>query len=151
MNHETMRELSALRLYGELDGGELRELELHLAECAECRRFAEELERGLGSLVTPRATQGDLPADWTTRLERAVRSPVRARAGTPWLAAAAGFVLGAFALGIATRATHSSSPLRSVAPDDIVASAFSRFDGATPPPSATTRGQLAQLSSYLHR
>jgi hypothetical protein len=45
MNHNEFREKLPLLLYGELDNGEMKELQLHLDQCAHCSKELEQLEK----------------------------------------------------------------------------------------------------------
>jgi anti-sigma factor RsiW len=154
MNHESFRELIALQLYSELDANERARLEQHLKTCSDCRAFARELSSGLGAMrnLPVNETAGEIPADWRERLRRStIEEPKRARISPMWSSVAA------FAAGIllATVLMHraSGNPIELVASNDgaHVPSIYERFNGSTPPPQATTGGQLARLSEYLKR
>ena len=83
MSCETMQENVVRRLAGDLAGSEARELDRHLAECADCRAAAEELTavwNGLGELPQERPS-GDL----RERFDAMLRSEIAAeqRRSTP--------------------------------------------------------------------
>jgi len=153
MKHEWMRELIALRLYGEVE--ERDRLEEHLEGCADCRRFAQELESGLGtlaraSLATARAPRDDgLPADWTARLREATRPPPRAPWLRPWWTAVAGFAAGVVAAAVIDRGSLGGTP--SGPPPEAAATTWERFHGEKAPPLAKTEGQIRRLGEYRKR
>jgi hypothetical protein len=78
-DHDAWRELLALALYDELDAGEAARLQAHLAGCADCRAERRALSAGLGAVrpAGPAAAAAgdgaDVPADWSRRLEAALR------------------------------------------------------------------------------
>ncbi len=143
MNHETFHELLALRLYGELSSDEERLLAGHLATCADCRLFGDELGRTLG-LLAPESVTRELPADWRERLSARIASARRRR----WLQPLATFAAGLAAGWLVTAALRPAgvppaTPERLDAPPFVLLS--------DPPPPATGRGQLARLSEHLGR
>lgn len=171
-DHETWRELLALRLYDELDPEEAARLAHHLAGCAACRDEAAAIERGLGSLIPREHREADepateLPADLARRtaelagaidLQPAGGASAGART---WMAALVGFAAGAllvFTTGMGVprhspvpvpqrpvvQTTWSTSPVE-------VASAPVPFERSDPPPPAPTRGTLARLGALLER
>jgi anti-sigma factor RsiW len=157
MSHDRMRELCALALYGELDAEEQHALETHLASCADCASYAEELGTGLGRLL-PTPAGADLPEGWRERLERGLqleRSGRRRPASL--LLAAASFVAGAaLAWSLAGRPEPGVDPTdrggRVALPEGGAAPAgSSTFARAAPPPLARAPGTLAQLERYLSR
>src|SRR4051812_15948156 len=103
-NHDTLREQAALYALGVLAGAERSAFEAHLNECADCmadvRAFLP---------VSAALAQGVAPHDPPPALRRRIleaagatpRSPRRAGAVAPWLAAAAMLLLTA-GLGIYT-------------------------------------------------
>lgn len=147
MNHETIHELLALRLYEEIDDRERAALEQHLSMCADCRLLASELAAGLGTVRAPSRGAGldEPPAEWVEKLRVEAGAVRPHRRISPWWTAAAGFAAGLLsALAIAQRGAHSTELAR-------VDPTWGRFYRATPPPQATTTGQLAHLWSYLER
>jgi len=137
MTHDTMRERIALRLYSELDAGELRELEEHLTTCEECRRFATELEDTLAPHVSASESAPDLA--FPGPVLRDIEEPTRTRVAHPLAAAAllvAGFVLGV----LVTQMTAGDA---SPGPSEVLSS---RFERAEAPPAATTTGPLGALA-----
>lgn len=147
MNHESFRELIALRLYGEIDADERTKLERHLESCAECRRFVVEIESGLGAVA--RGSSGrianELPPDWSERLREATREQRRPTRIHPWWTAVAGFAAGVIAAAILGHGTESISIV------ERAPTTWDRFHNETPPPLATTEGRLAHLGEYLRR
>jgi anti-sigma factor RsiW len=166
MNHEAFREQLALSLYGELDTQEAAELARHLAACAECRRFADELGAGLGRVAAARRTtlEHELPRDWRERLDLAWKETSPRRSSptlSTWWAAAAGLAAGL----LIAWATFARVPERSALPivqqgasSDTTAdgtahaaTAYARFKRAAAPPLASTSDQLARMTRYLKR
>ena len=158
MKHEAFREMLALRLYGELEPDEQARLDQHLRMCADCRSFASELESGLGSLRAVRVERAsdELPADWRERLRRStIDEPRRARL-SPWWSSAAAFAAGILVATILARRGGALAPRGEGSAGGLVArndgarelSIYARFNGATPPPLASTEGQLARLGEY---
>jgi anti-sigma factor RsiW len=154
MKHDEFREMLALRLYGELDERGRAELDAHLRACADCRRFASELDVGLGALRQPRAAADELelPPDWRERLQRAAddgrgRVPI-----SPWWTSAAAFAAGLLA---AMLWFHRPSDRALDAPrrDDADGAAliYRHFLGKVEPPPAATNGTLARLGDYRTR
>ena len=149
MTHESMRELIALRLYGEIDAGERERLERHLGTCAECRAYASEIEAGLGALAGGTHEALELPGDWPERLREATRE-ARRRAPIPvWWAAVASFAAGVLAAAMIGRG-GTDGPASAPQPGRIPTT-WERFHGEAPPPLATSEGQLARLGGYLRR
>jgi anti-sigma factor RsiW len=162
MNHESYRELLALRLYGELDGADRALVDEHLKTCADCRALAGELESGLGALRAARIDRGadEIPADWRERLRRSTIAASRSVRLSPFWSAAAAFAAGIL---LATVLAHRSNDRSGDPSGDLVArsiarndgahplSIYERFNGSMPPPSASTDGQLARLSEYWKR
>jgi anti-sigma factor RsiW len=143
MKHESMRQLLALNLYGELESSERERLTRHLEECDDCRRFEAQLGDGLGACLARPADAGELPADWSRRLGLVTSSspaaPARKARSLPWWTAAAGFAACWFllsALGWAPRA--QDAPRFSSEPE------LARFSRATAPPLAQSSGGLRQ-------
>jgi len=161
MKHESFRELLALRLYGEIEPDERDRLDEHLDSCADCRTFARELEDGLGSLRASPAERAsdDLPADWRERLRRASSDHASSSRSLRWWSSIAAFAAGILAALIVTRGGDAPAPRGDRAATGLVASndkagelsIYSRFHGATPPPLASTEGQLARLADYWKR
>ena len=150
--HDAFRELAALRLYGELDPAELERLERHLAQCEACAELARDLESGLGRLALT-AADGDLPKDWSRRLEAAIVAPSTLPALTfsTLRVAAASFLTGALvAWTLATgHPERSGSTGESSAPTSPTRTAFER---STPPPLARETASLPPLAElYLRR
>ena len=159
IQHDDIHELLALRLYGELEAGDVSRVEAHLAECAACRTFAGELEHGLGRVAM--ASADDLPGDWRARLEREVAasppaSPARG------VVAPQSFLLGT-ALGLAAGLLVAwglivAMPSKDAAPQPTYVASNGSADGApvevalaTLPPKAQAGGELARLSLYLRK
>ena len=153
MKHENYHELLALRLYGELSADEERILARHLAECPECGAFGRELEQALGAVKRADDTlrHDELPADWSERLRTATR-----RVAPPVYRLRA---LGTFAAGLAAGLLLTWSAGRGSDPPletgvTVVSNSGERYTFVArndPPPRTTTRGQLAQLRSYIGR
>ncbi len=141
-HHEEYRELLALRLYGECDEREGARLDAHLAECEDCRRFARDLDAGLGR-VAARADGDDLPPGWLERVSAAAREERPARRGAAWWAAAAGFLI-----GLATMALVRTGPRESGAPGErsVVREERARPAGDVPVSTAGP-GPLARLAA----
>ena len=168
-DHETFRELLALRLYGELEPDESARLARHLTDCAACREEAGALERGLGSRIPSSAVEPatELPEDLARRtaaLAGTVYSEADAGLGSgpeTWIAALVGFAAGAvFALGL--RPDGASGRPVPPAPRPIVQTTWStapveepadaaRFERSDPPPPAPASGTLARLGTLLDR
>ena len=147
MIHEPFRELIALRLYEEIDEVERTRLERHLAVCADCSRYASEIESGLGGIARGASSSADLdlPADWTQRLREATQETAVRGHFLPWWAAAASFAAGVIATAVIARGPSAPAPAREST------STWDQFHREEPPPLASTEGQLARLSEYLRR
>jgi len=148
MNHERIRELVALDLYGELDDDERRELDDALAGSEEARALAHEMRDGLGRLAShaEQRTRGDLPSGWREELRAAIDRE-RGRRARPWPLVAAGAV--GFAAGLLMAAWGTTrDPGSSGSGVDVPVAAFER---TTAPPPSTARGPLARLGEYLDR
>jgi hypothetical protein len=78
MEHTTLRELAAGAALDDLDGGERREFERHLATCAPCRQLSTELDDVVGELALA-APMLYPPADLRGNVLAALREPVGAR------------------------------------------------------------------------
>lgn len=147
MSHEPFHELIALRLYGEIDVLERAQLEGHLRACAECSRYAAEIESGLGLAPHGAGTRADLdlPSDWTERLRQATREIPARRRVLPWWTVAASFAAGVIATAVIARGPSAPEPAREPL------STWDRFHREEPPPLASTQGQVGRLSQYLRR
>lgn len=156
MKHEDIHERLALRLYGELDHAEALALDAHLEGCEPCRRFARELEQGLGRVVAARTgARDDLPPDWAERLRVATRdvavtalpqpapraSPAHV---SPWWTAAAGLAAG-WLLALSALRVVGGDPAG--APRSEERSAYARYYGGAAPPLATSGGQWSRLAA----
>jgi anti-sigma factor RsiW len=162
MKHESFRELLALRLYGELEANDGARLADHLTDCPDCRQFARELAAGLGALraAPVQQAEGEIPADWRERLRRSTAAetgPGRttrrwASLRSPLWASAAAFAAGVLVATLLMRRANDN-PIDLVASNDgaRVPSIYERFNGSTPPPQATTAGQLARWGEYMKR
>jgi anti-sigma factor RsiW len=151
MKHETMhepfQELLSLRLYGELDPAEERRLEEHLATCAACRAFGDELAGSLGALARSVARADDLDLAWRTGLAAQVHGERSRRRLRTLATFAAGLAAGLLAM-----AALRSAPARTGRAPAAILAASPPFElRADPPPVATGRGQLARLGSLLAR
>jgi anti-sigma factor RsiW len=142
MKHDEFRELAALEAYGEIDADERARLDVHRAECAECRDLAAGLRRGLGRLASAGGTE-DLPAGWAERIRESARTAPRRRASAVRLAFAAGVAAGiAAGVAVAHLALAASVPAPGRAPESGHTAEFGR---ETPPPRAASFGELAHL------
>ena len=149
MNSERIRELLALRLYGELDPDQEAQLDTVLASSAEARELARELESVLGPLAARVAEGDDLPAGWRERLvERARGESAPRRTWSPWLNAVTGFAAGLLAMWMI--GLYAGGPSRIEVPG-VTAERATRFERAEEPPPATGRGPIARLSDYTDR
>jgi anti-sigma factor RsiW len=151
-DHDTFRELSALRLYDELEPAEQARLERHLAACASCAAHAHELAAGLGRLARG-AFADDLPGDWRERLSEGLGAERRQGAlRSPLWVAAASFLAGAtlaWTVAVPAAGGGGAAPgARLGPPAEALAGAFER---ATPPPRARDHGMLPLLELYLRR
>jgi anti-sigma factor RsiW len=96
------RDLALLAADGALPDADRGALDAHLAECADCRRYAQDAQAVLGALAGARAPE--VPLSLAFRLTnlaltgRAGRAVVRLRF---WAAAAAGFLFFAASLAVA--------------------------------------------------
>ncbi len=154
MSHELFREHMALRLYGELDRDESAQLDRHLEQCAECRRFDAELARGLGRARALERTHADggLPADWSARLAAATRDGGARRARvSPLLAAVTSFAAGILVAVLVTKRAPAPADDLHAPPVAIDEANYARFLGDAEPPPSTGGGQLSRLSSYVRR
>ncbi len=150
-NHDTFRELLALRRYGELSESERRVLESHLEGCADCRSFEREFEATFGALQGLERTQPyeGAPPAWLELLNAEVRAQPRSRRFSPW-SFAAGLAAGLLLLsGIAAfwRAGASSG---SRADTTVISNAGTRVEFAArldPPPRTTSRGLVAHVAT----
>jgi anti-sigma factor RsiW len=163
MSCDPYRELLALRLYDELDDGERRRLEGHLARCPACRAAEVELRAGLGRLIVD-AAPAELPADWAERLHEEVATAEGSAAivhrpgwwrlaGERPVAAAAvvGFAAGVlFAWLVATGGAAPAGVEDRLDRGAEVASA-SGFRRADPPPLAARGGGLTPLATWLQQ
>lgn len=145
MKHEDMRELLALRLYGEIDDAQRERLEAHVASCEDCRTFAHELERGLGA-VQPGLAEDD--GAWIVALERSIEREESVRRNAHWWVAAAGFAAGFLAFWLVTRVQHPTAPSDEQSANRAI-SPYERFLGDAPPPRSDSRGELSRLGDYL--
>jgi anti-sigma factor RsiW len=156
MKHDDIRQLLALRLYGEIDDAQRERVESHVAGCDDCRTFADELERGLGAVHAGRVEDDGA---WIDALQRSIErdeigrsiereEPVRRI--SPWWVAAAGFAAGLLAFWLATRAgaSHEIVP-REEQTAQRVLSPYEHFLGDTPPPRSDSSGGLTRLGEYL--
>ncbi len=147
MKHEEYRELCALKLYGELDPPEAQRLADHLADCAECSRFATELESGLGQLAGVPASD-DLPSGWRERLVSSGAGSRRSRAQLArahlWVAAAS-FIAGATLAWTVAR-VPASPDRRGEPPEAASPVEFARAD---PPPPARDLGTGAAIGAWI--
>ena len=151
MNHEHFREHMALRLYGELDLDESKELDGHLAQCEACRRYQAELTGGLGRVRALTGSQGaaELPTDWSQRLAAATRDSERRSTISPWLTTITSFAAGILVAALVIhRAQPPTQDRDRVTADDAN---YTRYLRSTPPPLATGGGQLTRLRSYVKR
>jgi predicted anti-sigma-YlaC factor YlaD len=155
--HTYMRELLALRLYGELDDAGRARLDDHLTHCAACRAFDVELERGLGQLASA-VPERDLPSGWRERLERQVAQPaLRTWRPSFGLGAVAGLAAGvliawgvvATGSGWGARAVRVASNAGPAAESAPVAGVGRGSDAL--PPKARGGGELERLTSYLRK
>lgn len=142
--HESFRELTALRLYDELDGADAERLEAHLSGCAECREYAAELEAGLGACSRP-SDLADLPAGWRERLAQETR-PVGLRLLRPALTFAAGLAAGLVLMAFIPDEVERVAPASAEAQAGRT-SLLAMVDG--PPPLATGGGSLGMLGSQI--
>ncbi len=156
MKHENYHELLALRLYGELSADEERILARHLAECPECGAFGRELEQALGAVkrADDALRHDELPADWAARLRTATRREARPVYRLRALGTfAAGLAAGLLLTWSAGRGLETPGPPLA-AGVTVVSNSGERYTFVArndPPPRTTTRGQLAQLQSYIGR
>jgi anti-sigma factor RsiW len=161
MKHESIREWLALRLYDELDVRDREMLDAHLKTCADCREFASELEAGLGALRAERGAE-EIPADWRERLRRSTSVETKRARLSPWWSSVAAFAAGILVATILAHRGGALAPIgeggdesvqKRVARNDDARelSIYARFHGSTPPPIATTEGQLARLEDYWKR
>jgi anti-sigma factor RsiW len=142
MKHDEFRELAALETYGEIDADERARLEVHRAECAECRDLAAGLRLGLGRLASAGAAE-DLPEGWADRIRESASTAPRRRASAVRLAFAAGVAAGiAAGFAAAYLALAASVPAPERAPARGHPAEFGR---ETPPPRAASFGELAHL------
>lgn len=76
MRCDRFRELMMARVDGEISPDDLRELEAHLAECEDCRRELDEMEKIaelVGQIELPRPSEEDMMNYWPSiyaRIER---------------------------------------------------------------------------------
>lgn len=143
MSCEAQRERLALRLYDELDASEDLLLEDHLASCAACRAFADELRDGLGALVPPAPIE--VP-DWDERLRAATRGSAAPLRRLPsWTGLAAGFAAGLLVAGLLGGGeTGVGTGARTAVTQDA-------FELDEPPPRARTHRRLAAAIGWLGR
>ena len=150
MTHEQIRELLALRLYGEIDSEEEQRILEHLRECRACASFARELEQGLGR-VRDLHSSAELPLEWDTHLADTTAALHRASWARSALLVCAGLAAGVLlmlARGSFSR-SHAVAPLVANANPD--APAFLRFQGNTPPPLATAGGPATRYLAWQAR
>lgn len=125
MTDDRGRELLALRLYGELDADEARELDALLAADAALRDYADALAAGLGRV--PRLAPPEAPAFVAPPHER-----------RRWLPLAAAFAAGV----LVTLVVDALRPPAAPAPRPDGPAAFGRD---TPPVEAPVTGRFARL------
>jgi anti-sigma factor RsiW len=150
MMHVRIRELLALRVYGETDPEEERAIEAHLAECAACAKFAAELGQDLGRTRELRA-EPSLPADWDANLADATADLRRRSWKRELLLVGSGLAAGVLAMlawSAISKAPAHPPTLANANPD---APAFLRFQGDTPPPLATAGGPAARYLAWQAR
>jgi predicted anti-sigma-YlaC factor YlaD len=150
MNHEQIRELLALRLYGEIEPDEERALVEHLRECRECARFARELEQGLGRTRELRET-ADLPAGWDASLADATARLRRRSWMREALLVGSGLAAGVLAMLAWSAFSSPRATVPSIASSYPDAPAFLRFQHDTPPPLATAGGPAARYLAWQAR
>jgi anti-sigma factor RsiW len=142
-DHDAFRELSALRLYGEIDATERARLDAHLAACPACAAFARELDDGLGRLLHDHAAD-EVPPGWAARVAAEAHGEAWRRRALPWIAAAAGF-----ALGVATMALVPAGRASPDAHAPAVAQADARPAPGGPVPRSTAGpGPLTRLATH---
>ena len=150
MNHERIRELLALRVYGETDPEEERAIAAHLAECPACADFAAELGQDLGRARELRA-QASLPDDWDANLAEATADLRRRSWRRELLLVGSGLAAGVLAMlaWSAIQSPRATAPaVANMNPDTP---AFLRFQGDTPPPLATAGGPAARYLAWQAR
>jgi len=111
--HDEIRELLALRLYGELDAEGHEQVARHLPGCEACTAFASELERGLGRLAArPDDAFDELPAGWreSVAIAALAERPARRSRLFPGWQLAAGFLLGLLTAWALLRAAPPADP-----------------------------------------
>ena len=146
MIHERMHELLALRLYGELDETEQRELEEHLTRCEACANYGEELARGLAPLrAAADSTHWEAPPqDWSVRVDELARTG----SARPWgrlLTFVAGAAAGVIAtLGLQTEVVSPQSPSSPFDKGERGDRGY--VESAEPPEPSPIRGRLVSLS-----
>jgi Putative zinc-finger len=152
MNHERIRELLALRLYGENDSAESQILDEHLRGCPDCARFERELASGLGRARELRPAQTDLSADWEAGLADRTAALARGRWLREALLVAAGLAAGVL-LMLALRPREEGDAGRDIAVRTAAADApaFLRFQGDRPPPLATSGGPGTRFLAWQAR
>jgi len=137
MNHDAIRELLALRLYGEASPEEDQRATDHLQGCAACRAFALALDAGLGGL--PRHP-------WSRATAPARRHPVRLAVA----AALLGYLAGGL-FGPSFSATSLSTPKGAWGRAAVPTRASAELPSGQAPPAVTSGGRLSRLGSYLRR
>jgi len=150
MMHVRIRELLALRVYGETDPEEERAIEAHLAECAACAGFAAELGQDLGRARALRA-QASLPADWDANLADATAGLRRSTWRRELLLVGSGLAAGVLAMLAWSALSKPAANPPAVASANPDAPAFLRFQGDTPPPLATAGGPAARYLGWQAR
>ncbi|MAG54748.1 MAG: hypothetical protein CMJ83_00500 [Planctomycetes bacterium] len=146
MNHDRYQELLALRLYDELDDADARALHAHLADCADCRTFENDLASGLGVLATATRPPPDLPEGWTAALEdRIDREPAPMLRPTTWVTAAASFAAG-IVLTLLLRGDPATEPRRPE-PGETSPAEASSFERSALPAASPTQGRFTVLAS----
>ncbi len=150
MNHERIRELLALRLYGETDPGEEQAIAAHLDECRVCAKFAAELGQDLGRARALNA-EASLPPGWDASLADATARLRRRHWTREALLVGSGLAAGVLAM-LAWSAFANPHPRpSSLANTNPDAPAFLRFQGDTPPPLATAGGPATRYLAWQAR
>ncbi len=151
MNHDTFRELLALRRYGELSETERRALESHLEGCEACRSFGREFEATFGALEELERAQPyeGAPPAWLERLNAQVRAQPRSRRFSP-PSFAVGLAAGLLLMSGVAAFLRTGASSGSRADATVISNAGTRTEFAArldPPPRTSSRGLIAHVAT----